>query len=38
MQRGTPRNLAIVAGMIAGVWFAGAANAADQKEILIGAQ
>ncbi|HVC63509.1 MAG TPA: ABC transporter substrate-binding protein [Acetobacteraceae bacterium] len=38
MLHGTPRNLAILAGAMAGLWFAGAANAAGQKEILIGAQ
>lgn len=38
MLHGTRRNLAILAGVIAGMWFAGAASAADQKEILIGAQ
>ena len=38
MLYGTRRNLAILAGVIAGMWVAGAASAADQKEILIGSQ
>src|SRR5271157_1742591 len=38
MLDGTRRNLAILAGVVAGTGFAGAAVAADQKEILIGAQ
>lgn len=37
MLHGTSRNLAVLAGVIAGMWVAGAASAAD-KEILIGAQ
>ena len=37
MLHGTSRNLAVLAGAIAGMWVAGAAGATD-KEILIGAQ
>lgn len=38
MQHGTRKSLAVLAGVMAGMWFAGTAMAADQKEILIGEQ
>jgi branched-chain amino acid transport system substrate-binding protein len=38
MHQQMRKNLAVIAGVVAGLWFAGSASAADQKEILIGAQ